>query len=140
MYDRPSLSILSPRSMRLSTIAPVVSCGKRHRDRSARPHTNRPDGKRCNCNLETAMVLVDGLNLLEFGRRRGCEIAFDLCVERRLVALDGEQVVGPGIEGRLSDGDLAPMASVETKAPVRSSRSIRAGIAVISLDFSNTAS
>src|SRR5580704_11329536 len=33
-----------------------------------------------------------------------------------------------------------PMASVETRAPSRSSRSIRAGIAVISLDFSNTAS
>ena len=28
-------------------------------------------------------------------------------MKRRLVALDGEQVVGPGIEGRLGDGDLA---------------------------------
>ena len=41
-------------------------------------------------NLETAMVLVDGLDLLDFGRRRGCEIAFDLGVEGRLVVLDGE--------------------------------------------------
>src|ERR1700691_1012520 len=58
-------------------------------------------------NLEAAVVLVDGLDLLDFGRRRGCEIAFDLGMKRRLVALDGEQVVGPGIEGRLGDGDLA---------------------------------
>jgi hypothetical protein len=28
-------------------------------------------------------------------------------VEGRLVVLDGEQVVGPGIQGRLGDGDLA---------------------------------
>jgi hypothetical protein len=27
-------------------------------------------------------------------------------VERRLVVLDGEQVVGPGVEGRLGDGGL----------------------------------
>ena len=91
-------------------------------------------------NLETAMVLVDGLDLLDFGCRRGCEIAFDLGVERWLVVLDGEQVVGPGIEGRLGDGVWQPMASVETRAPLRSSRSMRAGMAVISLDFSNTAS
>jgi hypothetical protein len=32
-----------------------------------------------------------------------------------------------------------PMASIETRAPTRSSRSIKAGMAVISLDFSNTA-
>jgi len=47
-------------------------------------------------NLEAAMVLVDGLDLLDFGGRRGCEIAFDLGVKGRLVVLDGEQVVGPG--------------------------------------------
>ena len=57
--------------------------------------------------LETAMVLVDGLDLLDFGCRGGCEIAFDFGVERRLVVLDDEQVVGPGIEGRLGDGGLA---------------------------------
>ena len=91
-------------------------------------------------NLETAVALVDGLDLLDFGGRRGCEIAFDLGVERRLVVLDGEQVVGPGIEGRLGDVVWQPMASVETRAPSRSSRSMRAGMAVISLDFSNTAS
>jgi hypothetical protein len=36
--------------------------------------------------LETAVVLVDGLELLDFGCPRGCEIAFDLGVEGRLVA------------------------------------------------------
>jgi hypothetical protein len=88
-------------------------------------------------NLETAVVLVDGLDLLDFGCRRGCEIAFDFGVERRLVVLDGEQVVGPGVEAMVV---WQPMASVETRAPSRSSRSMRAGMAVISLDFSNTAS
>src|SRR6204780_5145770 len=66
-----------------------------------------PMGNAVVANLEAAVVLVDGLDLLDFGRRRGCEIAFDLGMKRRLVALDGEQVVGPGIEGRLGDGDLA---------------------------------
>ena len=47
-------------------------------------------------NLETAMVLVDGLDLLDFGCRGGCEIAFDFGVERRLVVLDSPQVVPPG--------------------------------------------
>ena len=58
-------------------------------------------------NLETAVVLVDGLDLLDFGGRRGFEIAFDIGVERRLVVLDGEKVVGPGVEDRLGDGGLA---------------------------------
>src|ERR1700720_1593697 len=35
---------------------------------------------------------------------------------------------------------LHPMASIETRAPSRSSRSTRAGTAVISFDFSSTAS
>ena len=34
-----------------------------------------------------------------------CEIAFDLGVERRLVVLDGEQVVGPGTQ--LGESDSA---------------------------------
>ena len=59
-------------------------------------------------NLETAVVLVDGLDLLDFGRRRGCEIAVDFGMERRLVVLDGQKVVGLGIEDRPGDGDLAP--------------------------------
>src|ERR1700740_775309 len=58
-------------------------------------------------NLETAVLLVDGLALLAFGPRRGCKIAFDFGMERRLVVLDGQKVVSPGIEDRLGDGDLA---------------------------------
>ena len=67
--------------------------------------------------LEAAVVLADGLGLLDFDRRRGCEIAFDLGVERRLVVLDGEQVVGPGIQVDWAMATWQPMASIETRAP-----------------------
>jgi hypothetical protein len=90
--------------------------------------------------LEAAVLIVHCFDFRDLVRRRGFEIAFDVGVKGWLVVLDGEQVIGPGIEDRLGDGGIAPMASIETRAPSRSSRSTSAGMAVISFDFSNTAS
>ena len=87
------------------------------------------------------MVFVDGPDPLDLACWRSFKIAPDLGMQGRLVVLDLQQVVGLGLKERLGDGGVAaPMASIETRAPVRSRRSTRAGMAVISFDFSSVAS
>src|SRR6516225_11957034 len=100
--------MVPPRSMRLSTMAVVVSCGKRGAPRIGALGRILIDlmGNAVIAKLEAAVVLADGLGLLDFGPRSRCKIALDLGVEDWQVVL-GEQVVGPGIQGRLGDGDLA---------------------------------
>jgi hypothetical protein len=57
--------------------------------------------------LDAAVVLAKGLDLRDLDGRRGFEIAFDVGMERRLVILDGQKVVGLGVENRLGDVGIA---------------------------------
>jgi hypothetical protein len=72
------------------------------------------------------------------------EIAFDLGSERRLIGLDGEQVVGAGVAVALAIVALVATASMETSAPSRPPSAPRrfrsAGMAAVSLLLSATAS
>jgi len=95
-------------------------------------------GDRMGADFEPAMLLADSLDPLDLAGRRCFEIAFDLRVERRLVVLHGQKIVGLGIEDGLGDGRIASHG--DTRAPSTSMRSRRAGMAVVSFDFSSTAS
>jgi hypothetical protein len=70
--------------------------------------------------LDAAVVFASRLNLLDFLGGHCFKIAFDVGLERWLVVLDSQKIVGPGIEHRLGDvGGLHPMASIETRDLVR---------------------
>jgi hypothetical protein len=56
--------------------------------------------------FEPAMLLADGLDALDLAFKRCFEIAFDLRVERRLVVLHDQKIVGFGIEDGLDDGRI----------------------------------
>src|ERR1700753_4043089 len=51
--------------------------------------------------LETAVVLANGFDLLDVAGRCGVEIALDIVMEGPLAVLDGPQIVGPRAEDRL---------------------------------------
>jgi len=54
--------------------------------------------------LDAAMAFVEIGDAVEAGRRRVLEESFDLGAERRLVGLDGEQIIGPRVDDGGSDG------------------------------------
>jgi hypothetical protein len=48
-------------------------------------------GDRVVARLDATVVFANCLNLLDFGGRRGFEIAFDVAMERRLVVLEANR-------------------------------------------------
>ena len=62
----------------------------------------------------------------------------NLLIERRLVLLDGQDVVAPRSRICSAISFWQPIASIVTNAPEISSNWSSSGIAVISLDFSST--
>src|SRR5882724_2430959 len=58
-------------------------------------------GDRMGADLDAAVVLANRRNLLDLAGRRGFEIALDIGMQGRLVVLNGEKVVGVGVEDRL---------------------------------------
>ena len=58
--------------------------------------------------LQTTVVLANRLVLIQFVRRSGFEVAFDLLMQGRLVILDGQEVVATRIQDGLRDGRAAP--------------------------------
>jgi hypothetical protein len=73
-------------------------------------------GDRIVAHLDAAVVLADRLDLLDLARWRCFEIALDVGMQRRLIVLHRQQVVGLGVEDRLGDVGIA-IASIETRAP-----------------------
>ena len=63
-------------------------------------------GGRIGAGLDAAMALLDGGFYLEFGGRRGVEVVFGIGFERRLVAPEGEHIIGLVGDDLVSDLDL----------------------------------
>ena len=57
--------------------------------------------------FEPPVLLSDSLGALDLAGRNRVEIAFDVGVQRRLVVLDGQEVVSFGIENALGDARIA---------------------------------
>jgi hypothetical protein len=72
---------------------------------------------RMGAEFDPAVILTEGLEPLDLAGRCGVEIAFDVGMQRRLVVLDGQKVVGLGIADRLGDGRIG--------IPWRRSRPVR---------------
>ena len=58
-------------------------------------------------NLNAAVLLADGLDPLDLVGWCRFEIALDIGMERRLVVLHGQKIVGLGVEDRLGDVGIA---------------------------------
>ena len=90
------------------------------------------------------MALVEVGEGVELGGRGVLEEGFDLGLQGRLVGLDGEKVIGPGrgdgggdvrIAGDGIDGDDGPFEGAARRQALEES-----GMALVSVDFSSTAS
>ena len=57
--------------------------------------------------FQPAVALLDSLRLLDLVGRCVIEIAFDFGMKGRLVVLDGQKIIGLGIEKALSDVRIA---------------------------------